>query len=64
MGFKVLTCREEMGDPLNMCSVNRDVSPNYPLFRMAGKKIRLLLEGGRIGSCVQKTVCGRSEYDI
>ena len=46
MIFKVLTCREEIGDPLDMYSVNHDISPNEPLFRKGRKKMRLLLGGG------------------
>ena len=42
MGFKVPTCREEIGDPLDMHSVDQDISPNQALFRKGGKKIRLL----------------------
>ena len=49
MIFKVPARREEMGDPLDMYSVNHDNSPNWPLCRKGGKKIRLLLgAGGRI----------------
>ena len=47
--FKVPALREEIGDPLDMYSVNHDNSPNWPLCRKGGKKIRLLLgAGGRI----------------
>ena len=45
--FKVPARREEIGDPLDMYSVNRDNSPTYPLCRKGGKKIRLLFWGGR-----------------
>ena len=45
MVFKVPTHREEIGDALDMCIVNCDISPNYPLFRKGAKKIRLLLGG-------------------
>ena len=38
MVFKVSTHREEIGDPLAMYSVNRDISPNQPLLRMGGKQ--------------------------
>ena len=38
MIFKVPALREEIGDPLDMYSVNRDIPPNYPLFRK-GEKI-------------------------
>ena len=47
MIFKVPALREEIGDPLDMYSVNRDNSPTYPLCRKGGKKIRLLFWGGR-----------------
>ena len=46
MVCKVPTQREEIGDPLDMYSINRDISPNQPLFRKGGKKIGLLLEVG------------------
>ena len=36
-----------MGDPLDMYSVNHDISPNYPVFRKGGKKIRLFLGAGK-----------------
>ena len=45
MVFKVPALREEIGDPLNMYSVNRDNSPAQPFFRKGGKKIRLLQWG-------------------
>ena len=45
MVFKVPTGREEMGDPLDMYSVNHDMSLKQPLFRKGGEKIRLLLGG-------------------
>ena len=47
MVFKVPTHREEIGDPLDMYSVNSNISPKYPLFRKGGKKIRLLLGVGK-----------------
>ena len=45
MIFKVQALREEIGDPLDMYSVYCDSSPNQPLFRKGGKKIRLFLWG-------------------
>ena len=45
MGFEVPKSREEIGDPLDMYSVNCDISPNLPLFTKGEKEIRLLLEG-------------------
>ena len=42
MIFQVPTHREGIGDPLDMYSVNHDNSPNWPLCRKGGKKIRLL----------------------
>ena len=45
MVFKVPTCTEEIGDPLDMQIVNCDISSNQPLFRKGRKKIRLLLGG-------------------
>ena len=45
MIFKVSALREEIGDTLDMYSVNRGNSPTYPLFRKSGKKIRVLLQG-------------------
>ena len=47
MIFKVPALREEIGDPLDMYSVNHDKSPMFPLFRKCGKKIRLLLVVGK-----------------
>ena len=47
MVFKVPTHREEIGDPLDKCSVNCDISPNQPFFVKGGKEIRLFLEGGK-----------------
>ena len=52
MIFKVPAHREEIGDPLGMYSLNHDISPNQPLFRIGGKKIRLLLGRGRIVSWI------------
>ena len=49
MIFKVPTLRKEIGDPLDMYSVNNDNSPTWPLFRKGGTKIRLLLWVGRGG---------------
>ena len=43
--FKVPTHRKEIGDLLDIYSVNCEFSPNYPLLRKVGKKIRLLLQG-------------------
>ena len=43
MTFKVPALREEIGNPLDMYSVNRDNSPTEPLFIKGGKKIRILL---------------------
>ena len=52
MIFKVPALREEIGDLLDMDSVNRDNSPTQPLFRKGGKKMRLLLPGeGRVVDC-------------
>ena len=50
MLFNVPALREQMGDALDMYSVNHDNSPTWPLFRKGGKKIRLLVwgAGGRI----------------
>ena len=45
MIFNVPALREEIGDPLDMCSVNCDNSPTQPLFRKGRKKIRLVAEG-------------------
>ena len=58
MVFKVPARREEIGDPLDMYSVNHDISPNQLLFRKGGKKITLLLGEGSIvsGSRTQNTV--------
>ena len=50
MVLKVPTHREEVGEPLDNYIVNHDISPTYRHFRRGGKKIRLLLEGGRIVS--------------
>ena len=47
MIFKVPALREEIGDPLDMYSVNRDNSPTQPLFRKGGKQVRLLLGWGK-----------------
>ena len=49
--FKVPTGRVEIGDPLDMYSVNCDISPNLPLFRKGGKKVRLLSLGGGGKDC-------------
>ena len=49
MIFKVPACREEIGDPLDMYSVNYDNSPNWPLFRKGGKEMTLV--GGRGKDC-------------
>ena len=38
MIFKVPALREEIGDPLDMYSVNHDNSPTQPLFKKGGKK--------------------------
>ena len=45
MIFNIPTLREQIGDPLDMCSVNCDNSPTWPLFRKGGKKIRVLSRG-------------------
>ena len=45
MIFKVPAHREGIVDSLDMYSVNSDNSPNWPLFRKGGKKIRFLLGG-------------------
>ena len=52
MIFKVPALREEIGDSLDMYSVNCDNWPTKPLSRKDGKKIRLLLRGGRIVSWI------------
>ena len=49
MIFKVPAHRGKIGDPLDMYSVNCDISPNQPLFRKGRKKIRLLLGCGDYG---------------
>ena len=46
MIFKVTALREEIGDPLDMYSVNCDNSSVQPVFRKGGDKIRLLLYMG------------------
>ena len=38
MIFKVPARREEIGDPLDMYTVNCDISPNYNFLERAGKK--------------------------
>ena len=38
MIFKVPIHREVIGDPLDMYSVNHDISPNQTLFRKGAKK--------------------------
>ena len=38
MIFKVPARREEMGDPLDMYSVNHDNSPTQPLFRIVERR--------------------------
>ena len=55
MGFKVPASREEIGDSLDKCSVNCDISPNQLLFTKCEREIRLLLEGRMIVSWIQKT---------
>ena len=52
MVFKVPLHREEIGDLLDMYSVNWDISPNYPLFRKGGKKTPV--GAGRIVSWIRK----------
>ena len=47
MIFKVPALREEIGDPLDMYSVNCDISPKQPFFINGGGKIRLLLGAGK-----------------
>ena len=44
MGFKVPASREEIGDSLDKCSVNCDISPNQPLF-IKGERERRLVRG-------------------
>ena len=43
MIFEVPGLREEIGDPLDMYSVDFGISPNWTLFRKGRKWIRLLL---------------------
>ena len=38
MIFKVPACREEMGDPLDMYSVNHDIAPNYPVLERVERR--------------------------
>ena len=45
MIFNVPALREDVGDPLDIYSVNHDNSPTQPLFRKGRKKIRLVAEG-------------------
>ena len=45
MGFKIPTCKEEIGGALDKYSVNCDISPKQPLFRMGRKMIRLVRGG-------------------
>ena len=52
MIFKVPTHGEEIGDPVDMYSVNHDILPNWALFRMGGEKISLLLVGGNVVSWI------------
>ena len=47
MIFKVPARREEIGDPLDMYSVNHDNSPTQPLFRKGREKIRLVRGWGQ-----------------
>ena len=50
--FQVPALREEIGDPLDIYSVNCDSTPTWPHFRKGGKKMRLLLLEGRIVSWI------------
>ena len=43
MIFKVEALRQEIGDPLDMYSVDFGISPNWTIFRKGRKWIRLLL---------------------
>ena len=47
MVFKAPALRAEIGDPLDMYSVNHYNSPTQPLFRKCGKKVRVLLLEGK-----------------
>ena len=46
MIFKVPALREEIGDPLDIYSINRDNSPTQPLFRKGQKEDKAHVEGG------------------
>ena len=48
MEFKLLTGKEQIGDPLEKYSNNHDISPNLPLFIEGEKEVRLLLEGEKM----------------
>ena len=50
MGFKVPASREEIGYSLDKYSIDRDISPNQPLFIKGEREVRFLLEGRRIVS--------------
>ena len=64
MGFKVPTHREEIGDPLDKCSVNCDISPNLPLFRKGGKDVRLVRREKFCELNPENRAFGRSDYEI
>ena len=52
MIFKVPALREEIGDPLDIYSVNCGNSLNQPLFRKGGKKNRFFLAWSVWEGCV------------
>ena len=65
MRFKVPASREEIGDSLDKCSVNCDISPNLPLFTKGEKEIRLLLEGeGLWAESRKQSACARLDDEI
>ena len=47
MIFKVPNCKEEIGDPLNMYSVNHDISSNQPFFKKVQKEEKTLVSRGK-----------------
>ena len=53
---KVPTPREEIGDPLDIYSVNSDNSPTQATFQKGWKEDDTLVAGGMIVSWMQKTV--------
>ena len=56
--FKVPTCREEIGDILDMYSANHGILPNKLFFR---KKRKILVSEGKIVFGSRKQwACGRS----